>query len=229
MTISIDITTDAYRDAYSRINGMVVVGEGLADRHFRLLAKAIPGDQAELEHLAAMEGRHARDFLGCGRHLGIQADVALARGLFAPLHALFLTCNRAGDLSGCLTLQGIIIECFALAAYRHYLPVADDYAKPITTAVMADEEEHLGYAERWLAAHDDGVNDAVSSVCRQALPITLRILQRLSDDMQAIGIDPIELLGSFSALFVEAMVAIGYTPKAARRLLTGAAAATLTG
>ena len=178
MTFSIDIKTDVYRDAYSRINGMVVVGEGLADRHFRLLAKAIPADQAELERLAAMEGRHARDFVGCGRHLGIEPDVSLARGLFAPLHDLFLSCNRAGDLPGCLTLQGIIVECFALAAYRHYLPVADDYARPITAGVMADEEEHLGYAERWLAAHDDAVSETVSSVCRQALPITLLELRK---------------------------------------------------
>ncbi len=225
--MSIDINSTAYRDAYSRINGMVIVGEGLADRHFRLLAKAIPADRAELERLAVMEGRHARDFVGCGRHLGIQPDVALARGLFAPLHALFLRCDQAGDLPGCLTLQGIIVECFALAAYQHYLPVADAYAKPITSTVMADEDEHLGYAERWLSAHNAAVSEAVSAVCRQALPITLRILQRLSADMKAIGIDPIDLLASFSALFVDAMVSIGCSAKAARRLLAGAAAATL--
>jgi fatty aldehyde decarbonylase len=67
-----DITNPAYRDAYSRINGMVVVGENLAGRHFRLLARAIPNDQQELERLAAMEGRHASDFMGCGRNLGIK-------------------------------------------------------------------------------------------------------------------------------------------------------------
>lgn len=32
-----DYASGAYRDAYSRINGMVIVGEGLADRHFRRL------------------------------------------------------------------------------------------------------------------------------------------------------------------------------------------------
>ena len=70
-TTQLDITSAAYRKAYSRINGMVVVGEGLADRHFRLLSRAIPEDQQELERLAAMEGRHASDFVGCGRHLGV--------------------------------------------------------------------------------------------------------------------------------------------------------------
>ena len=59
-----DLESPSYRHAYGRINGLVVVGEGLADRHFRRLARAIPEDAALLRRLAAMEGRHARDFVG---------------------------------------------------------------------------------------------------------------------------------------------------------------------
>ena len=214
-----------YLDAYSRINGMVVVGEGLADRHFRLLARAIPEDQQELERLAAMEGRHASDFVGCGRNLGVKPDVGLARQLFAPLHALFLERDRAGDLAGCLVIQGLVVECFAVAAYRHYLPVADAYAAPITAAVIADEGEHLGYAERWLQERFAAVDVSVAAISRRALPITLSILQSLAADLQAIGMDPIELLASFSELFQQALETIGFEPPAARRILAGAAAA----
>jgi fatty aldehyde decarbonylase len=214
-----------YRDAYSRINGMVVVGEGLADRHFRLLARAIPEDQQELERLAAMEGRHASDFVGCGRNLGVKPDVGLARQLFAPLHALFLERDRLGDLAGCLVIQGLVVECFAVAAYRHYLPVADAYAAPITAAVIADEGEHLGYAERWLQERFAAVDVSVAAISRRALPITLSILQSLAADLQAIGMDPIELLASFSELFQQALETIGFEPPAARRILAGAAAA----
>ena len=214
-----------YLDAYSRINGMVVVGEGLADRHFRLLARALPEDQQELERLAAMEGRHASDFVGCGRNLGVKPDVGLARQLFAPLHALFLERDRAGDLAGCLVIQGLVVECFAVAAYRHYLPVADAYAAPITAAVIADEGEHLGYAERWLRERFAAVEASAAAISKRALPITLHILQSLAADLQAIGIDPIELLASFSELFQQALETIGFEPPAARRILAGAAAA----
>ena len=214
-----------YLDAYSRINGMVVVGEGLADRHFRLLARAIPEDQQELERLAAMEGRHASDFVGCGRNLGVKPDVGLARQLFAPLHALFLERDRAGDLAGCLVIQGLVVECFAVAAYRHYLPVADAYAAPITAAVIADEGEHLGYAERWLQERFATVEASAVAISRQALPITLGILQSLAADLQAIGMDPIELVASFSELFQQTLETIGFEPPAARRILAGAAAA----
>jgi len=219
-----DTATPAYRDAYSRINGVVVVGEGLADSHFRLLAKAIPEDQEELIRLGAMEGRHARDFTGCGRNLGVKPDVVLAKRLFAPLHQLFLECDRSGDLPGCLVIQGLVVECFAVAAYRHYLPVADSYAQPITATVLNDEAEHLNYAEGWLKARFAEVEPAVTAICRRALPVSLAILQELTADMRAIGMDPLDLVASFSELLQQSLETIGYAPKQARRLIMGAAA-----
>lgn len=219
-----DISSAAYRDAYSRINALVVVGEGLADRHFRLLARSIPQDREELERLAAMEGRHAREFVGCGRNLAIKPDLGLAKRLFAPLHALFLDCDRNGDLTGCVVIQGVIVECFAVAAYRSYLPVADAYARPITAAVIGDEAEHLGYAERWLSSRLAAVEQAVRLTCKRALPITLGILVALAADLWAVGIDPGDLLANFSDLFQQSLEAIGLEAAVVRRLLIGAAA-----
>lgn len=227
----LDYKSPSYLDAYSRINGMVVVGEGLADRHFRLLSRAIPEDGPELERLAAMEGRHATAFVSCGRNLGVKPDVALARQLFAPLHRLFLERDRRGDLSACLVIQGLIVECFAVAAYRSYLPVADTYAAPITAAVIRDEGEHLGYAEQWLqtriTAGDQAVETSVAEASRRALPITFDILRRLAADLTMIGMDPIDVLSSFSELFGQTLQAIGFEAAAARRILAGAAARAL--
>lgn len=214
-----DIHSDVYRDAYSRINALVVVGEGLADRHFRLLARAIPADRCELLRLAAMEAGHARAFVGCGRHLAIRPDLPLARRLFAPLAELFLACDRAGDLPGCLVIQGLVVECFAMAAYEAYLPVADAYAQPITAAVLSDELEHLGYAEQWLAPRFTAVEDSLRAICRRALPITLRILQSLAADLGAIGIDPQELVAGFALRFQQALEGIGFEAREAQRCL----------
>ncbi len=46
-------TSEAYLHAYSRINAMVIVGEGLADRHFRRLAALLPHDREELRRPGA--------------------------------------------------------------------------------------------------------------------------------------------------------------------------------
>jgi fatty aldehyde decarbonylase len=138
----------AYRDAYSRINALVIVGEGLADSHFRLLAGLLPEDRDDLMRLAAMEGRHARDFAGCGKELGIRPDLPLAQRLFAPLHRLFREAVRTGDRVSALVIQCLIVESFAVAAYRCYQPLADAFAAPIIQSVLTDEAEQLEYGDR---------------------------------------------------------------------------------
>jgi fatty aldehyde decarbonylase len=222
-----DYSSAAYLEAYSRINAMVIVGEGLADRHFRLLADAIPEDAERLQVLAAMEGRHARDFVGCGVHLGVKPDVPLARTLFAPLHALFLEASRAGDRVACLVIQCLIVESFAVAAYRCYLPVSDAYAGPITAEVLKDEALHLSYGENWLRPRFQEVAAGVVACCRRAVPVALGMLERLKPDLETIGIAPAELVGEFMACFQESLVAIGFSPTRSRQVLSELAAAAL--
>ena len=230
MTISCptpNYASEAYRDAYSRINGMVIVGEGLADRHFRRLAAQLPEDRDELLRLGAMEARHATDFVGCGRNLGVRPDSGLARRLLMPLHEQFLAAERRGDLVSCLVIQCLLIECFAVAAYRLYLAVADPYAEPITAAVMADEAEHLNYGEAWLRPRHAKVAPAVAACVEQALPVALAMVQTLRDDLRVVGIDPAELIAEFVVGFQASLEAIGWPEAEARRLLTRLSARSL--
>jgi fatty aldehyde decarbonylase len=221
--------TPAYRDAYGRINAMVIVGEGLACRHFRLLAEAFPEQAGELRRLAAMEAGHAREFVGCGVHLGIQPELPLARSLFVPLHALFLEARAQADRVGPVVIQCLIVECFAVAAYRAYLPVADAYAQPITAREMADEDEQLDFSERWLQPQIGAVGCAVTAWCTRTVPLILGILSPLRADVSAMGMDPGTLVGEFSALLSESLGRIGFSPEQSRRLLAAGAAPWLAG
>jgi fatty aldehyde decarbonylase len=213
------LLTPAYRDAYSRINALVIVGEGLADSHFRLLSSLFPEDGDDLMRLAAMEGRHARDFAGCGRELGIRPDLPLAQRLFAPLHRLFREAVRTGDRVSALVIQCLIVESFAVAAYRCYQPVADAYAALIIQSVLTDEAEHLEYGERWLAGWFPEVAAPLAACCGRAVPIVLAILNAVRADLTAIGIDPAELVGEFVGCFQEAIERVGFEPRQARGLV----------
>ncbi|MBW4529065.1 MAG: long-chain fatty aldehyde decarbonylase [Aphanothece saxicola GSE-SYN-MK-01-06B] len=208
-----------YCEAYSRINALVIVGEGLADSHFRLLAGLLPEDRDDLMRLAAMEGRHARDFAGCGRELGIRPDLPLAQRLFAPLHRLFREAVRTGDRVSALVIQCLIVESFAVAAYRCYQPVADAYAAPILQTVLDDEAEHLDYGERWLAVRFPEVAAPIAACCERAVPIVLTMLNAVRADLTALGIDPAELVGEFVGCFQEAIEAVGFEPRQARALV----------
>jgi fatty aldehyde decarbonylase len=165
--------------------------------------------------------------VGCGRNLGAKADSSLAHRLLAPLHQQFQEAEARGDLVSCLVIQCLIIECFAVAAYRLYLPVADPYAKPITAAVMADEQEHLNYGEQWLRPRFTAVADQVEACAQRAVPVALGMLEQLRGDLATIGIDPTELVAEFVVLFQESLQAIGTDERAARRLVNRLAARAL--
>lgn len=208
-----------YCEAYSRINALVIVGEGLADSHFRLLAGLLPEDRDDLLRLAAMEGRHARDFAGCGRELGIRPDLPQAQRLFAPLHRLFREAVRTGDRVSALVIQCLIVESFAVAAYRCYQPVADAYAAPILQMVLDDEAEHLAYGERWLAVGFPEVAAPIAACCERAVPIVMAMLNAVRADLTALSIDPAELVGEFVGCFQAAIEMVGFEPRQARGLV----------
>jgi fatty aldehyde decarbonylase len=183
---------------------MVVVGEGLADRHFRRLAALLPEQRDELLRLGAMEGRHAVDFAGCGRNLGVKADSGLAHRLLAPLHQQFQEAEAQGDLVSCLVIQCLIIECFAVAAYRLYLPVADAYARPSPPPYCAMRPN---------------ISTSANSGCGPASPRWRSGWRPAPADLRAIGIEPLELVAEFVVEFQAALEAIGYGARDARRLL----------
>ena len=220
----IDFKSPSYCDAYSRVNALVIVGEALADRHFRSLARLIPDDEEHLLRLAAMEGRHTVDFSSCGRNLGVKPSMATGKSLFAPLERLFRALENSRDVVGCLVLQGLIVECFAVAAYRAYLPVADPYARAITVTVIDDETKHLNYAECWLQAKGQQIHSQIVSICEKALPLTLSILKAMKSDLSAIGIDSTDLLAFFCEDFTQALFSVGIPLADAQRLLIKAAA-----
>ncbi|WP_341898257.1 long-chain fatty aldehyde decarbonylase [Synechococcus sp. UW140] len=219
---TINYYSSAYRTAFSHINGVVIMGETHAAQHFQKLAKAIHQDHDELMALAAMEARHARDFVGCGRELGITAAIPMARRLFQPLHSHFCTALKGGCLVRPMVIQGLIIECFAIAAYHCYLPVADPYAKKITAKVIDDEHLHLNYAERWLKANFAEQQEVIAECCRTELATTMTILKELWQHLVAIGIDPVEVVAEFVSLFNDTLIAIGFHQNRARAI--GAAA-----
>ena len=58
-----DFSTDAYKDAYSRINAIVIEGEQEAHDNYISIASLIPNEIEELTKLARMELKHKKGFL----------------------------------------------------------------------------------------------------------------------------------------------------------------------
>ena len=78
-----DFTTDSYKDAYSRINAIVIEGEQEAHDNYISIATLIPNELEELTKLARMEMKHKKGFTACGRNLGVVADMDFAKKFFS--------------------------------------------------------------------------------------------------------------------------------------------------
>ena len=84
-----DFTTPSYKDAYSRINAIVIEGEQEAHDNYISIATLIPDELEELTKLARMEMKHKKGFTACGRNLGVTADMEFAKKFFSKLHGNF--------------------------------------------------------------------------------------------------------------------------------------------
>ena len=215
---TIDFHSDRYREPFSRINGIVIEGEQEAYENFLSLAQLLPEHQEELTRLGRMEFRHRKSFEACGRNLNVIPDQDFAEAFFADLRQLFQEAAKAEKIASCLLIQSLVIECFAIAAYHNYIPVADDFARKITETVVADEYLHLNFGEVWLKAHFAEVKGELEATNAQVLPIIWRMLNQVETDAQGIGMNKQALLEEFMGRYGEALHTIGFNNREILRL-----------
>ena len=209
-----DFTTAAYKDAYSRINAIVIEGEQEAHDNYLSLGT--------LARLARMEMKHKRGFTACGVNLGVEADMPFAREFFSPLRNNFQAALQEGKVVTCLLIQAILIEAFAIAAYHIYIPVADPFARKITEGVVQDEYTHLNYGQEWLKANLEASRAELEQANRANLPLVRRMLDRVAGDAGVLQMEKEDLMADFMTSYQEVLTEIGFSSREIARLATAA-------
>lgn len=214
----IDFHSEVYKDAYSRVNAIVIEGEQEAYENYQRLAEMLPNEHNQLLGLAKMESRHKKGFQACGRNLSVEPDMEFAREFFANLHGNFQTAAAEGKLVTCLLIQSLIIECFAISAYNIYIPVADDFARKITEGVVKDEYTHLNFGEEWLKANFEASKAELEDANRQNLPLVWRMLNQVENDAEVLGMEKEALVEDFMISYGEALSNIGFSTRDIMRM-----------
>ncbi len=214
----IDFQSEQYKDAYSRINAIVIEGEQEAYDNYIKLAQMLPEHQEQLIRLSKMESRHKKGFEACGRNLQVVPDLQFAKEFFLGLHSNFQKAAAEGKVVTCLLIQSLIIECFAIAAYNIYIPVADDFARKITEGVVKDEYSHLNFGEVWLQEHFVESKTELEEANRQNLPIVWKMLNQVADDAQVLAMEKDALVEDFMIQYGEALSNIGFSTRDIMRL-----------
>ncbi|MGB8702711.1 MAG: aldehyde oxygenase (deformylating) [Thermosynechococcaceae cyanobacterium] len=208
-----DFHSESYRDAYSRINAIVIEGEQEAYENYIRLAELLPECKDDLLRLSKMEAKHKKGFEACGRNLSVTPDLEFAQRFFADLHHNFQEAASDNKIPTCLVIQSLIIECFAIAAYNIYIPEADAFARKITEGVVKDEYTHLNFGEEWLKANFEAVRDEVEVANRQNLPLVWRMLNEVATDAKVLRMEKEALVEDFMIQYGEALSNIGFTTR----------------
>ncbi len=217
-TSELDFHSETYKDAYSRINAIVIEGEQEAHENYIRLGDMLPELKDDLIRLSKMESRHKKGFEACGRNLQVTPDLQFAKLFFAGLHQNFQQAAAEERVVTCLLIQSLIIECFAIAAYNIYIPVADDFARKITEGVVKDEYSHLNFGEVWLKDHFEDSKAELEQANRQNLPLVWQMLNRVADDAHTLAMEKEALVEDFMIQYGEALSNIGFTTRDIMRM-----------
>jgi fatty aldehyde decarbonylase len=218
VTPELDFHSEAYKDAYSRINAIVIEGEEEACENYKRLAELMPDHKDELLSLSKMENRHKKGFQACGRNLSVTPDMDFAKKFFAELHNNFQEAAAQGNIVTCLLIQSLVIECFAISAYNIYIPVADDFARKITEGVVKDEYMHLNFGEKWLQDNFEDSKAELEEANRQNLPLVWKMLNQVEADARVLAMEKEALVEDFMISYGEALSNIGFTTRDIMRM-----------
>jgi fatty aldehyde decarbonylase len=131
-----------------------VTAELLAVMNYTSLAEMCedPDEIADaLEHAMGERG-HAASFEAEGRKIGVEVASNVDGMHWKRLREAFLGCIAERDFIGCLIVQEIMLESFAVASYARVAKVAPGSMGRTFARIAAEEEEHVGHAMEILRA-----------------------------------------------------------------------------
>src|SRR6266550_2271760 len=130
------------------ILAQAMTGELLAAMNYTSLSEMCedPTEIADaLEHAQGEQG-HAAAFAAEGRKIGVHVINNVDAKHWKRLRDAFLRCITERDFIGCLIVQEIMLESFAVASYSRVGKVAPGSLGRTFASIAAEEEEHIDHA-----------------------------------------------------------------------------------
>jgi len=131
-----------------------VTGEVVAALNYTALAEICedPEEKADAFEHALGEQGHAARFASEGRKIGVEVHNNVNAIHWKRLREAFMRCIAGRDFIGCLIVQEIMLESFAVASYARAGKVAPGSMGATFAAIAKEEEEHVGHAMAILRA-----------------------------------------------------------------------------
>jgi fatty aldehyde decarbonylase len=152
--VPIDCTSHSPTDSFltasiwQDILAQAMTGELVAAMNYTSLSELSddPEQVADALKHAAGERSHAAAFAAEGRKIGVDVPNNVGAKHWKRLRDTFMRCVAERDFTGCLIVQEIMLESFAVASYSRVGKVAPGSLGRTFAAIAAEEEAHIDHA-----------------------------------------------------------------------------------
>ena len=165
-----------------------MTGELIAAMNYTSLSEICddPEEVADaLEHAQGERG-HAAAFAAEGRKLGVDVSNNVDAKHWKRLRDAFLRCITERDFIGCLIVQEIMLESFAVASYARVGKVAPGSLGETFARIAAEEEAHVHHAMAILRAERaqdaQGFDDKVHRLHLEVMTTLAKMLAKECKD-----------------------------------------------
>jgi len=147
---SISPTAPIWQDVLAQ----AMTGELIAVMNYTALSEVCDDSEEVAEALehAAIERGHAAAFESEGRKIGVSVPNNVDAVHWKQIHEAFMRCVAERDFIGCLIIQEIMLESFAVASYERVAKAAPGSMGKTFARIAAEEEEHVEHAMAILRA-----------------------------------------------------------------------------
>lgn len=130
------------------ILSQAITGELIGMSNFASLSGAVDDIHEKMEAVehADCERKHAEGFMEIAKQYGIDPLINTNGYYWKSVRECFLKYSNNKDFIGCLIIQEVMLECFAVSMYNDVGRVLDNEIGELFRAISAEEEEHIEHS-----------------------------------------------------------------------------------
>ncbi|HEY5407493.1 MAG TPA: long-chain fatty aldehyde decarbonylase, partial [Ginsengibacter sp.] len=130
------------------ILGQAITGELIGMSNFASLADSIDDIHEKLECVehANCERGHAEGFMSIAKQFNLKPAINMKGYYWNAVRECFLKYAKAKDFIGCLIIQEVILECFAVSMYNDVGNALNNEIGEIFSAISTEEKEHIEHS-----------------------------------------------------------------------------------
>jgi fatty aldehyde decarbonylase len=138
----------SYDAVVSDILSQAIVGEIIGMSNFASLAESIEDVHEKMEAVehANCERGHAMGFMAIAEKKMYQPVINLQGSYWSRIRTCFLKYARNKDFIGCLIIQEVMLECFAVSMYHDVGKALRGEVGQLFLAISNEEREHIEHS-----------------------------------------------------------------------------------